>query len=197
MELANVKYKTIYADPPWMESGGGKIKRGADRHYTLMKTKEIVAMPVREIADPGGCHLYLWATNNFLKDAFLVMESWGFRYVTMITWLKDGRPGLGQYYRGLTEHCLFGSLGVLPYRVVDGKRAQGATGFIAPRREHSRKPDIMREMIERVSYEPRIELFAREVFDGWDAHGNEVYPESSDDSIMICSSLINQSISAL
>ena len=30
------KYKTIYMDPPWMESGGGKIKRGADRHYPLI-----------------------------------------------------------------------------------------------------------------------------------------------------------------
>jgi hypothetical protein len=29
------KYRTIYIDPPWPERGGGKIKRGADRHYSL------------------------------------------------------------------------------------------------------------------------------------------------------------------
>ena len=167
-------YKTIYADPPWMESGGGKIKRGADRHYTLMKTQDIASLPVSQLASPAGCHLYLWATNNFLKDALNVMEAWGFRYITMITWLKDGSPGLGQYFRGLTEHCLFGASNVLPYKTFDGKRAQGVTGFTAPRREHSRKPDEMRQMIERVSYAPRIELFAREKFCGWDAWGNEI-----------------------
>jgi N6-adenosine-specific RNA methylase IME4 len=171
-EGLNIAYKTIYADPPWWETGGGKIKRGADKHYPLMKTPDIATLPVVDLADPEGSHLYLWATNNHLKDAFAVMEAWGFRYVTMITWLKDGNPGLGQYYRGKTEHCLFGVRGMVPYKVIDGKRAQGVTGFIERRREHSRKPDEMRRMIERVSCAPRIELFARDRFDGWDAWGN-------------------------
>ena len=60
------------------------------------------------------------------------------------------------------------------YKVIDGKRQQGVTGFVAPRQEHSRKPDEMRKMIEIVSYEPKVELFARERFDGWDAWGNEI-----------------------
>jgi len=152
--------------------GGGRLKRGADRHYPLMKTKDIMALPVRMIAD-DNCHLYLWATNNHLQDAFSVMGAWGFEYKTMITWLKD-KKGLGQYFRGKTEHCLFGVRGNLPYKTMDGKRCQGVTGFFAPRREHSRKPEEMRAMIELVSYEPRIELFARERFDGWDCWGNEV-----------------------
>jgi N6-adenosine-specific RNA methylase IME4 len=168
-----VKYKTIYADPPWSEHGGGKIKRGADRHYPLMKTEDICNLPIiKDIVDDNA-HLYLWATNNFLQDAFKVVDAWGFRYVTMITWMKD-RKGLGQYYRGITEHCLFCVRGNLPYKVIDGKRQQGVTGFVAPRQEHSRKPDEMRKMIEIVSYEPRVELFARERFDGWDAWGNEI-----------------------
>lgn len=86
---------------------------------------------------------------------------------------KD-RFGLGQYYRGITEHCLFASTKKrLPYKVIDGKRAQGVTGFCEAKTIHSRKPRKMREMIERVSYAPRIELFAREHFDGWDCWGNE------------------------
>ena len=90
-----MRYKTIYADPPWMEAGGGKIKRGADRHYPLMKTKDIINLPVADIAD-DNCHLYLWTTNNFLQDALKVMEAWGFKYKTKITWVKsiveeDGR----------------------------------------------------------------------------------------------------------
>lgn len=173
----NRRYKTIYVDPPWPERGGGKIKRGADRHYRLMSIKEIEQLPVQNLADPNGCHIYLWTTNNYLPDAIKLLNIWGFEYVTTITWMKD-RFGLGQYYRGITEHCLFGTTKKrLPYKMLDGKRAQGMTGFVEPKTVHSRKPAKMREMIERVSYEPRIELFARERFVGWDCFGNEA-PEA-------------------
>ncbi len=167
------RYRVIYADPPWRERGAGKIKRGADRHYPLMKTEEIAALPVSRLISSDGCHLYVWATNNHLLDAFEVVRAWGFRYVTMITWGKD-RIGLGQYFRGKTEHCIFAVNGNLPYKIIDGKRQQGETLIIAPRKEHSRKPEEMRQMIERVSYEPRIELFARRPASGWDCWGNEV-----------------------
>ena len=63
----NKKYKTIYADPAWNEGGGGKIKRGADKHYPLMKTEDIKKLPVKDIAD-DDCWLFMWVTNNFLKD---------------------------------------------------------------------------------------------------------------------------------
>lgn len=155
-------------------SRGGKTKRGADKHYPLMKTPEIIALkPMIDEMAGTDCHLYLWATNNHLIDAFKVMQEWGFRYVTMITWVKD-RQGLGQYFRGLSEHCLFGVKGRLPYKTLDGKRQQGVTAFYAKKAKHSQKPQEMREMIEKVSYPPFIELFARERFDGWDAWGNEV-----------------------
>lgn len=167
-------YKTIYAAPPWMERGGGKIRRGADRHYPLMKTKDIMNLPVKQLIDPEGCHLYLWTTNNFLPDALKVVTAWGFDYVTLITWMKD-RQGLGQYYRGITEHCIFASTkNRLPYKLINNTRQQGLTGFYAPKGEHSQKPEMMRVMIEKVSYAPRIELFAREPHEGWDVWGNEV-----------------------
>jgi N6-adenosine-specific RNA methylase IME4 len=101
------------------------------------------------------------------------MKAWGFEYKTCITWIKN-QIGLGQYFRGLTEHCLFGVKGVLPYKTIEGKRYQGRTGFYAPKEEHSVKPDEMRKMIELVSYPPRIELFARENVEGWTAWGNQV-----------------------
>jgi len=167
------RYRTVYADPPWMERGAGVIKRGADRHYPLMKTQDIMALPVSSLA-AGDAHLYLWTTNNFLPDALKVIEAWGFQYRTTITWLKD-RFGLGQYFRGMTEHCLFAVRGSLPYRQrPDGKRAQGVTGFVERRGEHSVKPETMRKMIELVSYPPRVELFARQRLAGWDAWGLEV-----------------------
>lgn len=181
----NKKYQVIYADPPWNESGGGKIKRGADRHYPLMKTKEIASLPVSEITD-DNCHIYLWVTNNFLQDGLEVMRAWGFKYITKITWIKGqviengvlklDNAGLGQYFRGQDEVCLFGRKGMIPYATKEGKRQQGNTVIISPRRKHSQKPIEMRAMIERVSAnaETRIELFAREKIDGWDFWGNEV-----------------------
>lgn len=169
-----MKYKTIYADPPWNEQGGGKIKRGADRHYPLMKTGEIVGLAsmVDGLAE-DNCHLYLWVTNNFLPDGLEVMKEWGFNYKTTITWVKD-KFGLGQYYRGQTEQCLFGVKGNLPYKVVDGKRQQGATWIYATRGKHSAKPEEMRNVIEKVSYPPYIELFARKTTENWDVWGDEV-----------------------
>jgi len=185
-----MRYRTIYADPPWSEFGGGQIKRGADRHYPLMPTKDIcglivpttdewgnrIELAVRNLAE-SEAHLYLWATNNKLLDALEVVKAWGFEYKTLITWAKD-RFGLGQYYRGQTEHCIFATRGVLPYRTrEDGKRAQGRTlidGFDAPREEHSVKPEVMRQWIESVSHPPYLELFARRRAEGWDSWGNEL-----------------------
>jgi N6-adenosine-specific RNA methylase IME4 len=114
-------------------------------------------------------------TNSFLEDGLEVMAAWKFRYITTITWMKD-RMGIGQYFRGITEHCLFGVRGSLPYQLTDdGHRLQGLTGFFeAPSGEHSVKPQEMRRMIERVSAAPRLELFARTPAAGWDVWGNEV-----------------------
>lgn len=171
IQFPESKYKTIYADPPWPERGGGKIKCGTDRHYSLMSIKDILALPVKNIADDNA-HIYIWVTNNYMQEGLDVMKAWGFNYKTTITWAKD-RFGLGQYFRGQTEHCLFGVRGVLPYKTIDKKRQQGTTLITAPRGEHSVKPEEMRQMIERVSYGPFIELFARRRVPGWDAWGNE------------------------
>lgn len=182
-------YRTIMADPPWNEAGGGQIKRGADRHYPLMKTPEICALPVKSWAAPDA-HLYLWVTNNFLPDGLEVMKAWGFRYVTKIDWFKtyevlekiaddtDLCVGLGQYFRGCTESCLFGVRGAVEYRTLpNGKRAQGRTGFHAPRGEHSVKPEVFRSMVERVSHGAYLEMFARRAVPGWDLWGNQA-PEA-------------------
>ena len=98
-------YRTILADPPWNERGGGKVKRGADRHYPLLRTAEIIEvmqaqLAARDIAPDA--HLYLWVTNNYLPDGLRVMEALGFTYKTNIVWAKH-RAGLGQYFRGKHE----------------------------------------------------------------------------------------------
>ena len=175
LPLEKGNFTTIYADPPWPEIGGGVIKRGADKHYNLMSVDEIKLMgtEIKRVTQDNS-HCYLWATNNYLHHALHVMESWGYMYKTTITWAKD-RIGLGQYFRGQTEHCLFGVRGNIPYRVKpDGLRAQGTTLIIAPRTEHSVKPEKMREYIELVSPGPYLELFSRVESPNWASFGNQI-----------------------
>ena len=101
------EFHTILIDPPWHEQGGGKIKRGADRHYKLLKTKEMPGLILTSgVFTPAeNCHLYLWATNNFLPDGIWLIGQLGFKYITCITWAKPS-PGLGQYFHGQTEQLL-------------------------------------------------------------------------------------------
>lgn len=109
------EYRTILMDPPWNERGCGRIKRGADRHYPLLKPPEILAAILgsgvwRLAAD---CHLYCWVTNNHVPSGIWLVEALGFRYITLLTWAKD-RFGLGQYFRGQTEQLIFAVRGRLP-----------------------------------------------------------------------------------
>ena len=173
-----MRYKTIYADPPWAERGAGQCKRGADKHYRLMDTDEIIEL-MSDIPLDDNSHLYLWVTNNFIPDGLRVIESLGFTYITMITWAKD-KIGIGQYFRGQTEHCMFARKGQPGYKKrPDGSRIQFSTlletdRFFELTRTHSRKPEKMRRWIEMLSFEPRIEVFSRVEIDGWDVIGDQI-----------------------
>jgi N6-adenosine-specific RNA methylase IME4 len=149
--------------------GGGKIKRGADRHYKLLKTPEIIEVILTSgVWRPNAnSHLWLWVTNNYLEDGLFVMRVLGFRYVTNAVWAKN-HFGIGHYLRGQHELLLFGVRGRLPSQ----SRSQ-STLVRAPRREHSRKPDEAYDVIEAVSPGPRLEMFARTKRPGWDAWGME------------------------
>jgi len=148
-------------DPPWNEKGGGKIKRGADRHYPVMKKHDIIKTIYQsDVWTPDkNCHLWMWVTNNFLKDGLFVMEALGFRYITNAVWAKDGKFGLGQYMRGKHELILFGVKGRLPSRVKDESTLIG-DDLIEPD-EHSKKPEDAYAKIRRISPRPRLEMFAR------------------------------------
>ena len=88
-----LEYRTLLLDPPWNETGGGKIRRGADRHYPLIKKKDMLPTILKGINEKGriadSAHCYLWVTNNFLKDGIDLLEGLGFRYITNIVWVKD------------------------------------------------------------------------------------------------------------
>lgn len=162
-----------------------------------MKIPEICALPVREVALPDS-HIYLWVTNNYLRAGFEVLDAWGFKYKTQITWEKD-RLGIGQYFRGTSEHVLFGVRGSPGYRMKDdGKRAQGRTSFTTEVIEageglwflekrlgrHSAKPSRIHEWAEIVSPGPYLEMFARTARPGWDAWGNEAPADLSLDEVL-------------
>lgn len=163
-------YRCIVADPPWLERGGGKCKRGADRHYPLMGVAEIVASIVRSpVWRPADdAHLWCWVTDNHLEDGLEVVSALGFRYVRTMAWYKAGAIGLGQYLRGAHELCLFAVRGRLPAMARDQPSA-----FLARRGAHSEKPSKAFEIIEAVSPGPRLELFARRPRPGWDVWGND------------------------
>ncbi len=162
-------YRTIVADPPWRYNNGTVPQGGVEHEYRTMTAYEIEALPVLEMADENA-HLYLWVTNIHLREGrpFDILEAWGFRYVTMLTWHKLGPIGLGYYFRGETEHVLFGVRGKAPLLTKDARNH-----FAASKGAHSAKPDRFYELVERVSPGPYLELFARRRRYGWDVWGNE------------------------
>lgn len=171
------KYNILYADPGWKyrnEKTGGSHKSGAAQKYTVMTVEEIAALPVKEIADKNSV-LFLWGTVPMLPEAMQVMSAWGYKYKTTVFWHKTGRNGLGYWFRGEVEYVLFGVKGK-----IKAFRCQLPNFIEAPvEKEHSKKPEAFRTLIEtataRTILEPRrIELFARRRVPGWDAWGNEV-----------------------
>ena len=175
------KFKVIYADPPWDIQQKGA--RGAAQHYDLMTLDRIKDMPVAELADDNAT-LLLWVTNGALPAGLEVMKAWGFIYKTKgFNWVKtnrDGTPftGMGFWTRANPEDCLLGInvnedclLGTTGSPKRDAKNVRRLV--MSPRREHSRKPDEIREDIERLVPGPYVELFARHTKPGWDAWGNQ------------------------
>ncbi|MBQ1388890.1 MAG: hypothetical protein IIY78_04605, partial [Clostridia bacterium] len=111
-------------------------------------------------------HLYLWVTNRSLPKAFSLIEKWGFRYITCLTWVKPSF-GIGNYFRGSTEQVLFAVKGSQPL-----KRKDACTHFCADRgKGHSAKPDEFYKLVESCSYAPFIDVFGRKERDGWSVWG--------------------------
>lgn len=165
------KYQIIYADPPWEQSFSGKWNKHkalVSIEYPMMSLDEIKRLPVGDLADVG-CHLWLWTTNQFLRQGFDVMEAWGFKYLAPITWVKPS--GIGNYFVHLTQTILFGYKGKCKFPLARYKPTVTFAGF-PPR--HSQKPEYFYELIESISPAPRLELFARNKRQGWDCWGNEV-----------------------
>lgn len=181
--VRGVAFGGILCDPPWPETGGtappgstfGAGARGADQHYATYPVKEIpgiiMASPLWRPAP--DCHLYCWSTNGLLPEALWVVKQLGFRYVNKLDWLKTGdRLGMGLYWRGQSESCLFAVRG-------DGLARRTAhrtlvNGILSPRRGHSQKPPEIYDKVEARTRGPWAELFGRGAARaGWSSWGFE------------------------
>jgi N6-adenosine-specific RNA methylase IME4 len=171
------KYPVIYADPPWRFEFSPSASRSVENHYPTLSIDEICERPVGEIATPSAV-LFLFVPASILEQAFEVIRAWGFKYRTGAIWRKTGRqtdnahPGQGHYFRQAHEHLLLATRGDMP---TPHENARPLSVFDAPRPgENSRKPDLVYELIERMYPTlPKIELFARNKREGWDAWGNQ------------------------
>lgn len=173
------KYGVIYADPPWSfrnwsAKGTG---RNAISHYDCLDFEALAKLPVSELA-ADDCALFLWAVDPLLPKAFELINAWGFEFKTVgFYWVKLNAAaksessyftGLGYWTRANPEQCLLATRGKPSRRAKDVRKL-----VVDRRREHSRKPDGVRERIEKLVAGPYLELFARETKRGWDCWGNE------------------------
>jgi N6-adenosine-specific RNA methylase IME4 len=184
-------YAGIVADPASkfssytsIQSQNWNSRRDNERHYKTMSFDELAALPVKALASPEGCHLFVWTSGPFLPQALRLIDAWGFRYSSRaFTWLKTRRRwdgvsplavsdfpiGLGLTTRSQSELVLLARRGNCRRLRKDVREF-----IFAPRREHSRKPDELYRRVEMYCAGPYAELFARERRPGWDAFGDEV-----------------------
>ena len=173
------RFSTILADPPWrFTNRTGKMAPEHRRlsRYSTMTVEEIAALPIHAVTDEPA-HLYLWVPNALILEGLEVMRRWGFTYKTNLVWFKvrkDGGPdgrGVGFYFRNVTELILFGTRGKNARTLSRGRRQVNL--FQTRKREHSRKPDELYEIIEACSPGPYLELFARHCRPDWCQWGDE------------------------
>ncbi len=180
------RFSTIVADPPWpykssmAGAGFGQTTKNGERivrkgvmtakamPYPTMTIWEIAALPVREWASDSA-HLYLWTTQSFLRDTYMVLDAWGFKQGAVLIWSKPPMGVCGTYVCSV-EFCIFARRGNLQH-----KKRQLGTCYEWSRERHSGKPEAFIDMVESVSPGPYLELFARDQRLGWSTWGNECF----------------------
>lgn len=164
-DIVTGSHRVIVADPPWRYDNSA-TRGDAQGHYQgTLSVPELTGeepMPSGDnLADlvkswcADDAHLYLWTTAGFLREAFDVMDAWGFTYKTFLAWVKP-QMGMGNYFRVSSELVLFGTRGRLP--ITD----RGIMNWFEARRgRHSAKPLAFYDIVERASPGPYLEMFAR------------------------------------
>jgi site-specific DNA-methyltransferase (adenine-specific) len=180
-----MKYQIIYADPPWSYYNDSTAKqdcttiKGMRRPpYSVMSSKEIMDLPIKNIS-AVNCILFIWTTDYHLGKCLEVIEAWGFKYKTIgFVWAKKNKQGkpvcfMGAYtMKSGIELCLLAIKGDA-HKLVKNHKVRALVE--SQRQEHSKKPlEVKKRIVDLVGDLPRIELFARNKREGWDAIGNEI-----------------------
>lgn len=170
IRLANEpeKYSVILADPAWEYEFSRSDNRQIENQYlpTSLEDMKRLKLPAAE-----NCVLFMWGTNPKLREAIELIKAWGFEYKTSACWVKD-QIGMGYYFRQKHELLLVATKGNLQLP-DENKRPESV--FHAPRTEHSEKPDIAYEIIEKMYPDfKKLEMFARKEREGWDSWGDQV-----------------------
>ena len=174
------QFKTVLVDPPWPTTNSRFVDARiapdtrARRQkygpygvpYNLMTLEQIAALPIPALADEQS-HLWVWTTNAFLPATIELIRGWGFKYMNTITWVKPS--GVGPWWVSRTQFLLHAYRGKCKF-----KKKPLPNVIFAPARRHSQKPAQAYELIETVSFAPRLELFARNARPGWGVWGNEI-----------------------
>jgi N6-adenosine-specific RNA methylase IME4 len=157
------QFPNIYADPATkFVSGFGD--RSIENHYVTMTTEQLCALPVKARALPDA-RLFIWSTVPQLANTFKIAEAWGFPdYSSHMVWDKTSpdhptHGGTGHVFINQHELLLYFKRGN-PAGPTRGKQALSI--YREAKREHSRKPDYFRDMInEFTAHQDVLELFAR------------------------------------
>jgi N6-adenosine-specific RNA methylase IME4 len=184
------RYRTIVADPPWPikdsgprtaatggrwdTSGAGMAGKRSVVPYERLSIDAIEALPVTDFAERDA-HLYLWAVNAYLPQAYDVARAWGFKPSTLLTWCKPPMGlGLGGTFVNTTEFVLFARRGSLAAQQrVDSTWWRWPRPYLGQGPTHSAKPEAFTDLVEQVSPGPYLEMFARRARFGWDYYGDE------------------------
>jgi len=181
------KYNIIYADPPWeLKKGSPNLheKKQGNREldYPTMTIEDIKNLPVDKIAEKNSV-LFMWTTNRYIEQSYIIARAWGFIPSTMIVWAKKPKGrGLGGVFGISTEYLLYSRRGSLK-----NKNRMWSTWYEHKRLRHSEKPCFFRDMIKNCFDGTAIELFARNNTAGWDVWGNEVGDNITQQRLYVCS----------
>lgn len=169
------QYHTILMDPPWPIKWQHSDTLGMKQlQYQTLPISEIMQLPIDSLAHQH-CLLLMWVTNEFLPEGLGIVRHWKFQYEKLYTWCKNN--GMGAHPRNATEHIIIASRGCPPK--LRGRNDSAILNWInlPVTNRHSEKPKEIRHILEKFAPEPRLEMFARERRQGWDAWGNEFEPD--------------------
>ncbi len=163
-------FDVIVVDPPWPYETGNNYDPDGFRGgtpYPEMSLEQIKGLTL-PVAD--DCVLWLWTTHKFMRHAFVLLDEWGFRDVSILCWVKN-KMGIGKWLRSKSEYCIMAVKGKPKVFLTNQTTVLQADVGV-----HSKKPDMFYKMVEELCVGRKLDVFARNTRDGWSVYGNEVNP---------------------